>query len=152
MVPPRSRKPAGRRRTSSRGHRRDGLQESCAHAFGRDPLHAAMIRGTAPQEAWAAIGLLLNDVRARGHGCRPKGIGRTKCRDYRQTNCGRNVHRSRIITQKCRAARQQRRQFRNFRSSRKVERRSVKSRLNRRRHSRFTRRSEQDHLGIALFP
>ena len=51
-----------------------------------------MIRGTAPQEAWAAIGLLLNDGRARCHWCRPKGIGRTKYRDYRQTNRGRNVH------------------------------------------------------------
>src|SRR5260221_11656606 len=93
MVPSRSRKTAGRSAEGSgRRHLRERRLQGEFDHRGPDGGHAAMIGGAAAKEAWAAIGLLLDDGDARSDRGGGIWVGRTGDGDHREGGGGGGGH------------------------------------------------------------
>src|SRR5882724_679749 len=100
MVPSRSRKTAGRGVLGSgRAHLGGGQPGLGGGGDGcrRDAGHAAVIGGTAAQEAGAAVGFHLDDGAAGGDWSGALGVGGAKDSDDREANGGGYVHRAGVV-------------------------------------------------------
>src|SRR5215471_7269503 len=151
MVPSRSRKTAGRGRTSSgrahlrRGQPSGGGQFNCG---GGNTGHAAVVNGTAPKKTRAAMRLILNDGASRRDRSRSLRIAGAKNGHNGQAGSRGHVHGPRIIADKKMAARKQCRQISDLGLGREIDRRTTHVRSYCRRNAGLSSSPEQDDVSV----
>src|SRR6266853_1472602 len=155
MVPSRSRKTAGRRDvTSARSHLRGTKPATRCRldSLWLDAGHATVVDRAAPQKTRTAVRLFLYDGASGSNRGGAVRIGRTEnCHD-RQSNCGGNVHRSRIVADEKLAARKQCREIGNRRFANQSNHRAEYSSRDSVRYLLLRCRTEKNHIRICTPP
>src|SRR5258708_4806620 len=153
MVPSRSRKTAGRNdAASARSHLRS-TQPATRRRL--DSLwlnigHATVIDRTAPQKTRTAVRLFLYNRAVWSDRRGAVGICRSKNCHNRKTDCGGDVHRSRIIADKKLATRQQRRKISNRCFAHQANHRAGYSSRNGVRYLLLRSRAEENYIRICV--